>query len=323
MPAWCDGKCFDVLDAFYECGVNLNARSNKYGNVLTSVAQHNVNGGPKGSLKVFRYLIKEASYSKQFDVNMICKIIAPASHNMPPRENHLLQIIFSSFHGDVSMKRGKYQPVFEEMLRLALDAGASPSALFMQYDDWTKRWEPCSPLCIVLSYAVALGAEQSQYIDMFRLFMRYSRPALRRENIDKQFEAFAMPDDDSEGAGTSGPLRPAAFALFQESYDALEILLCSGATMTKRTRQYFEQENPEMARRYKAAIKSGKTCDMCAMFVMGKKQNKLLLCSGCNEGNKRQYCSKECQKRDWKKGHRKTCAITLLKKNKKKEEQKV
>ena len=91
----CDGKCFDVLDAFYECGVNLNARSNKFGNVLTAVAQHNVNDGPKDSLKVFRYLIKEASYSKQFDVNMICKIIASPNLgkinvHVPPRENHLV-----------------------------------------------------------------------------------------------------------------------------------------------------------------------------------------------------------------------------------------
>ncbi|CAG8827986.1 34952_t:CDS:2, partial [Gigaspora margarita] len=76
-----------------------------------------------------------------------------------------------------------------------------------------------------------------------------------------------------------------------------------------------EAERLKILQRFLASSdqNKGKKCNSCGSQVRkdvngeldSEKKSQLLVCSGCGRVN---YCSKECQKNDWKNGHRQQCA---------------
>ena len=64
------------------------------------------------------------------------------------------------------------------------------------------------------------------------------------------------------------------------------------------------KKQEEIAARNAALVKARerKNPNLCA--ACGAKPEKRLMCAGCN---KVCYCSKECQKKDWKAGHKALC----------------
>ena len=311
----CNGECFDVIDALVEGGADVNKSSKKFGNALIAIVQNNMpskwhghskKNNSKTSLSILRYLLQESSYRNQFDVNRIESI---SNHpSVPPVEQHMLQIIFSSC---IAGTKEKHQKRFREMLCIAMKAGARPGLLYQQYDDWTKKLEPVCAFCMPLSH-IADGDEtkRKSFISFFLTMMQHAPPAVRLENMDTRFEPLAME--------MHHPLCPVEYALYKTmqgaggAREALEILLCAGVTMSKKLKKVFERNQKSMAKKYNAAVKAGTKCDMCDMYVIGKGQ-RLLSCSGCAT-HKKKYCCKECQVRHWKEGgHKQECSSTIKK----------
>ncbi|CAG8480842.1 23977_t:CDS:2 [Cetraspora pellucida] len=77
-----------------------------------------------------------------------------------------------------------------------------------------------------------------------------------------------------------------------------------------------EAERLKILQRFFASSQNnqGKKCNSCSSQVRkdvngevgSEKKAQLLVCSGCGSVN---YCSKECQKNDWKNGHKQQCAL--------------
>ncbi|CAG8501021.1 11848_t:CDS:2 [Racocetra fulgida] len=75
-----------------------------------------------------------------------------------------------------------------------------------------------------------------------------------------------------------------------------------------------EAEKLKILQRFLDQNNQGKKCNSCSSQVRkdvngdvsNEKKSQLLVCSGCGRVN---YCSKECQKNDWKNGHKQQCAM--------------
>jgi hypothetical protein len=76
--------------------------------------------------------------------------------------------------------------------------------------------------------------------------------------------------------------------------------------------QKFFTSLPNGEQHQQSAVKE-KKCNNCGSLTRkdlngnldAEKKSKLLICTGCSNVN---YCSKECQKKDWKSGHKQICA---------------
>jgi hypothetical protein len=71
--------------------------------------------------------------------------------------------------------------------------------------------------------------------------------------------------------------------------------------VVKTIRHYEDCQMPKTKRRFYRHVEHGKKCENCESY--GGEDSKLLTCSGCLTTF---YCSKECQKIDWKK-HKTHC----------------
>jgi len=71
--------------------------------------------------------------------------------------------------------------------------------------------------------------------------------------------------------------------------------------------------SPPNGEQQQSLVVKEKRCNTCGSQTRkdlseeleAEKKSKLLICAGCSSVN---YCSKECQKKDWKNGHKQKCA---------------